>query len=48
VVHAIAAPAASFWRLDVRPLSLTVLSQGPGGWRLQQLAALPQPGYGDG
>jgi broad specificity phosphatase PhoE len=38
VIHAIGAPAACFWRLDVRPLSLTVLSSRQGQWRLQRMA----------
>lgn len=34
VVHAILAPPASFWRVDVPPLSRTVLSGHPTSWTL--------------
>lgn len=40
VLHAIAAPLASFWRIDVSPLSCTRLSFN-GRWRLRL------PGYRD-
>jgi broad specificity phosphatase PhoE len=35
VVHAIRASAESFWRIDVVPLSKTLLSGNPGQWRLR-------------
>jgi broad specificity phosphatase PhoE len=39
VVHAILATPQSFWRLDVPPLSRTVLSGRPATWTLRSLAA---------
>jgi hypothetical protein len=39
VVHAIRATPASFWRIDVPPLSRTVLSGRPSSWTLRSLAA---------
>jgi broad specificity phosphatase PhoE len=38
VVHAILATPQSFWRIDVPPLSHTVLSGHPGRWTLRSLA----------
>lgn len=35
VTHALALPPASFWRLDVAPLSLTELSGRAGRWNLR-------------
>ncbi|MFI6151204.1 histidine phosphatase family protein [Kitasatospora sp. NPDC051170] len=35
VVHALALPAAAFWRLDVRPLSVTELTGRSGRWNLR-------------
>lgn len=35
VVHAVVAPPASFWRIDVPPLSRTVLSGRPASWTLR-------------
>lgn len=35
VVHALGLPPQSFWRLDVRPLSVTRLSGRAGRWNLQ-------------
>ncbi|MEV0844306.1 histidine phosphatase family protein [Streptomyces sp. NPDC049954] len=35
VVHALRLPAAAFWRLDVRPLSVTDLSGRSGRWNLR-------------
>lgn len=35
VLHALGAPGASFWRLDVAPISLIELRRGPGGWSLR-------------
>jgi broad specificity phosphatase PhoE len=40
VVHAILARPESFWRIDVPPLSTTVLSGRPRTWTLRTLAAL--------
>ena len=37
VVHAIQATPASFWRIDVAPLSRTVLSGRPGRWTLHAI-----------
>jgi broad specificity phosphatase PhoE len=39
VVHAILATPRSFWRIDVPPLSWTVLSGQSGRWTLRSLAA---------
>lgn len=39
VVHAILATPRSFWRIDVPPLTRTVLSGRPGSWTLRALAA---------
>lgn len=36
IVHALGAPPASLWRIDVEPLSLTRLHHGSGGWSLRQ------------
>lgn len=38
VVRAILSSPASFWRIDVPPLSRTVLSGRPGAWTLRSLA----------
>lgn len=38
VVHAILATPQSFWRIDVPPLSRTVLSGHPSSWTLRTLA----------
>ncbi|MDT0447972.1 histidine phosphatase family protein [Streptomyces hesseae] len=35
VVHALALPPQAFWRLDVRPLTLTTLSGRAGRWNLR-------------
>ena len=35
VVHAVLGTPASFWRIDVPPLSRTVLSGRPGSWTLR-------------
>jgi broad specificity phosphatase PhoE len=37
VVNALGAPPASFWRLDVAPLSLSVVQYAGGQWRLRSL-----------
>jgi broad specificity phosphatase PhoE len=34
IVHIIEAPAQSFWRLDIAPLSVTRLSGANGRWNL--------------
>jgi broad specificity phosphatase PhoE len=34
VVHALRAPAHSFWRIDVAPLAVVELRGGPGRWSL--------------
>lgn len=36
VVHAISATPASFWRIDVSPLTLTHLFGAPGRWTLRE------------
>ncbi|MFK3979147.1 histidine phosphatase family protein [Micromonospora sp. NPDC050397] len=38
VVNAIAATPASFWRIDVAPLTRTVLRGGAGRWNLRRMA----------
>lgn len=35
VVHALELPAAAFWRLDVRPDTVTTLTGRLGRWNLQ-------------
>lgn len=37
VVHALGAPARSIWRIDVPPLSITLLAGQPGQWSLRSL-----------
>lgn len=39
IVHAIAAPPASFWRVDIAPLSVTRLSGRDGRWNLASMSA---------
>jgi broad specificity phosphatase PhoE len=41
VVHAIAAPPQSFWRIDVSPLSCTRLSGNAGRWNLVSTGCSP-------
>jgi broad specificity phosphatase PhoE len=41
VVAAIDAGPAVFWRIDVRPLSMTVLTHSVDGWRLRSLGNEP-------
>lgn len=41
VVHAILGTPQSFWRIDVAPLSRTVLSGRPTSWTLRSLTASP-------
>jgi broad specificity phosphatase PhoE len=36
VVHVLQAPPAAFWRLDVAPLTHTVLSGGAGRWTVRE------------
>ncbi len=38
IVHALGAPAAAFWRVDIAPLSTTRLSGSPGRWTLTGLS----------
>ncbi|MFC5144203.1 histidine phosphatase family protein [Streptomyces aureoversilis] len=42
LVHALALPPQTFWRLDVLPLSVTELSGRGGRWNLRCGAPLPQ------
>ncbi|HTO83978.1 MAG TPA: histidine phosphatase family protein [Methylomirabilota bacterium] len=35
IVHALAAPPAAFWRIDIEPLSLTELRRSPQHWTLR-------------
>jgi broad specificity phosphatase PhoE len=37
IIHVLAAPALSFWRIDVAPLSVTQLSGAHGRWNLSRL-----------
>lgn len=39
VVHALGAPAAAFWQIDVAPLALTELHGHDGRWTLARLGA---------
>ncbi|MGH2712899.1 MAG: histidine phosphatase family protein [Thermoleophilaceae bacterium] len=39
VVNALGAPAAAFWRVDVRPLAVTELHGTDGGWTLTRANA---------
>lgn len=39
VVHAILATPQSVWRIDIAPLSRTVLSGRPSAWTLRSLAS---------
>ena len=41
VLHAVGAPAAGFWRIDVAPLAAAELTGRPGRWTLARLAPLP-------
>jgi len=38
VVHALAAPAVTFWRLDVAVLSVSVLTRADGTWRVRSIS----------
>ena len=42
IVHALGAPAAAFWRLDIAPLSLTRLSGHQRRWNLTSMRDLPR------
>lgn len=35
VLHALGAPEAAFWRVDVPPLAATEVTGGPGRWKLR-------------
>jgi broad specificity phosphatase PhoE len=35
VIHALGADERAFWRLDVPPVSMSVLTHGSGGWRVR-------------
>lgn len=39
VLHALHAPAESFWRVDAEPLSITELHARSGRWRLTRVNA---------
>ncbi|HEU5470549.1 MAG TPA: histidine phosphatase family protein [Actinophytocola sp.] len=41
IVHAIRATPESFWRIDIAPLSHTVLSGGSATWTLRSLGRVP-------
>jgi broad specificity phosphatase PhoE len=43
VVHALGAPAEAFWRIDVRPLSITELHANAAGWTLTRSNATEAP-----
>lgn len=43
VVHALGAPAASAWRIDVAPLSLTELHARDGRWTVTRVNAAVAP-----
>ncbi|MFD8789908.1 histidine phosphatase family protein [Streptomyces vinaceus] len=43
VVHALELPSAAFWRLDVRPDTVTTLTGRLGRWNLQLGQPLEQP-----
>ncbi|MFB6810576.1 histidine phosphatase family protein [Streptomyces sp. NPDC056387] len=43
VVHALELPAAAFWRLDVRPDTVTTLTGRLGRWNLQLGRPLDEP-----
>jgi len=47
VVVTLGAPAAGFWRIDVAPLTATVLRGGPGRWTVRR-TALPLDASGGG
>ena len=39
LIHAMGAPASSFWRIDVAPLSRLILSRHGAHWRIQALVS---------
>ncbi|WP_436497662.1 histidine phosphatase family protein [Actinokineospora sp. HUAS TT18] len=39
IVHALGAEPSAFWRIDIAPLSRTILRGGPGRWTLRWLTA---------
>ncbi|GAA2982865.1 histidine phosphatase family protein [Actinokineospora diospyrosa] len=39
IAHALGAGSAAFWRVDIAPLSRTVLRGGPGRWTLRWIVA---------
>lgn len=43
VVHALGAPAAAFWRVDVTPLALTELHAHDGRWTVARVNAVLAP-----
>jgi len=46
VVHALGAPGAAFWRVDVAPLGLTELHAHDGRWTVARVNASPTAGNG--
>ncbi|WP_329279286.1 histidine phosphatase family protein [Streptomyces sp. NBC_01451] len=46
LVYALKAPPSTYWNLDVRPLSTTVVTGRTGRWNLRFEGALPQPARG--
>jgi broad specificity phosphatase PhoE len=43
IVHALGAPPAAFWRIDVAPLSRTDLSGRDGRWNLRGIGRPDRP-----
>jgi len=41
IVHAMGAPPQSFWRIDIRPLSMTHLSSSGGHWNILSSGCAP-------
>jgi len=39
VIHALGADWHAYWRLDLPPLTVSVLTHGPGIWRVRRVAA---------
>lgn len=46
LVYALKAPPSTYWNLDVRPLSTTVVTGRTGRWNLRFEGVLSQPGRG--
>jgi broad specificity phosphatase PhoE len=46
ILHVLEAPAHTFWRLEVPPLSLSVVQHANSEWRLRHLVLDPAEGYG--